>query len=41
VGDPAARLLFVWGRRPTGHGRLRSHLRPNELSRLQALLSGY
>ena len=41
VGDPAARLLFIWGRRPEGSGRLRSYLAPDELSRLQALLSGY
>jgi uncharacterized protein (TIGR03083 family) len=40
-GDPAARLLFIWGRRPEGQGRLRSHLELHELSRLQALLSGY
>ena len=39
--DPAARLLFIWGRRPMGIGRIRSHLPPHELSRLQALLSGY
>lgn len=41
VGDAAARLLFIWGRRPEGDGRLRSHLTPHELFRLQALLSGY
>jgi Mycothiol maleylpyruvate isomerase N-terminal domain len=41
VGDPAARHLFIWGRRPEGSGRLRSHLGPRELSRLQTLLFGY
>jgi hypothetical protein len=41
TGDPAARLLFIWGRRPVGQGRLRSHLGLHELSRLQAILSGY
>jgi hypothetical protein len=38
--DPAARQLFIWGRRPNDRGRLRSHLAP-DLARLQALLSGY
>jgi hypothetical protein len=41
VGDPAARLLFIWGRHPEGRDRLHSHLAPNELARLQLLLSGY
>ncbi len=40
-GDPAARLLFLWGRRPTPYGRLSCHGSPEELSRLQWLLSGY
>jgi Mycothiol maleylpyruvate isomerase N-terminal domain len=40
-GDPAARLLFMWGRRPTPYGRLSCHGSPEELSRLQWLLSGY
>jgi len=39
--DPAARQLFIWGRRPDDHGRLRSHLAQADLARLQALLSGY
>jgi Mycothiol maleylpyruvate isomerase N-terminal domain len=39
--DAAARLLFIWGRRPDDHGRLRSHLAQPDLARLQALLSGY
>jgi len=39
--DPAARLLLIWGRRPDPPGRLRSHLDPNQLARLQILLSGY
>jgi len=40
-GDPAARLLFLWGRRPTPYGRLSCQGSPEELSRLQWLLSGY
>jgi Mycothiol maleylpyruvate isomerase N-terminal domain len=39
--DPAARTLFIWGRRPEGRGRIRSHLDQPALARLQALLSGY
>jgi hypothetical protein len=39
--DTAARQLFIWGRRPDDHGRLRSHLTQLDLARLQALLSGY
>ena len=39
--DPAARQLFIWGRRPDDRGRLRSHLAQADLARLQALLSGY
>jgi hypothetical protein len=39
--DPAARQLFIWGRRPDDHGRLRSHPAQPDLARLQALLSGY
>ncbi len=39
--DPAARTLFIWGRRPGGTGRIRSHLSQPALARLQALLSGY
>jgi len=39
--DPAARQLFIWGRRPDSHDRLRSHLAQPDLARLQALLSGY
>jgi hypothetical protein len=39
--DPAARQLFIWGRRPDDRGRLRSHLAQPDLARLQALLSGY
>jgi hypothetical protein len=41
VSDPAARHLFIWGRRPEGRGRLHSDLAQNELARLQVLLSGY
>lgn len=40
-GDAAARLLFLWGRRPTPYGRLSCNGSPEELSRLQWLLSGY
>jgi hypothetical protein len=39
--DAGARQLFIWGRRPDHRGRLRSHLTPSDLARLQALLSGY
>ena len=39
--DAAARLLFIWGRRPDGRGRIHSHLQQPQLARLQALLSGY
>lgn len=40
-GDPAARLLFLWGRRPTPFDRLVCNGPVEELSRLQWLLSGY
>ena len=40
-GDPAARLLFLWGRRATPFGRLRCNGTAEDLSRLQWLLSGY
>ncbi|MDQ6839836.1 MAG: maleylpyruvate isomerase N-terminal domain-containing protein [Actinomycetota bacterium] len=39
--DAAARLLFIWGRRPDSRGRIHSHLQQPQLARLQALLSGY
>lgn len=39
--DAAARHLFIWGRRPEGRGRLYSQLTQAQLTRLQALLSGY
>ena len=39
--DAGARQLFIWGRRPDHRGRLRSHLAPSDLARLQALLAGY
>jgi hypothetical protein len=39
--DPAARTLFVWGRRPDRRGRARSHLDQPDLARLQTLLAGY
>jgi Mycothiol maleylpyruvate isomerase N-terminal domain len=41
VSDPAARLLFIWGRLPDIRGRLHSGLTPARLTRLQLLLSGY
>ena len=39
--DPVARHVFIWGRRPDRHGQVRSHLSQPDLTRLQALLSGY
>jgi len=39
--DAAARTLLLWGRRPDRRGRVRSHLSQADLTRLQALLSGY
>ncbi len=39
--DPAARHVFIWGRRPDRRGHVRSHLTQPDLARLQALLSGY
>jgi hypothetical protein len=40
-GDPAARLLLLWGRRPTPFSRLRCNGTGEELARVQWLLSGY
>ncbi|GAA1960355.1 maleylpyruvate isomerase N-terminal domain-containing protein [Kitasatospora viridis] len=40
-GDPAARLLFLWGRRAVPFHRLTCNGSVEELSRLQWLLSGY
>lgn len=40
-GDPAARLLFLWGRKATPFARLTCNGTGEELSRLQWLLSGY
>jgi hypothetical protein len=39
--EPAARELFIWGRRPDVRGRIHSDLTQPQLARLQALLSGY
>jgi uncharacterized protein (TIGR03083 family) len=39
--DPAARLLLLWGRRPSDASRVRSQLEADQLFRLQTLLSGY
>ena len=39
--DPAARTLFIWGRRPDRRGRIHSRLPQDQLARLQSLLAGY
>lgn len=39
--DPAARLITLWGRRPSDPRRIRSTLSPEQLARLQILLAGY
>jgi uncharacterized protein (TIGR03083 family) len=39
--DAAARLLLLWGRRPSDASRVRSHLPTPQLLRLQTLLSGF
>lgn len=39
--DPAARLLLLWGRRPTDSRRVRSGLDPQLLLRLQNILCGF
>jgi hypothetical protein len=39
--DAAARLLFIWGRRPGDPSRLRSGLSPQDRVRLQSLLAGF
>lgn len=39
--DPAARLLLLWGRRPSDPRRIRSGLPPMQLRRLQQLLCGF
>lgn len=41
IGDPAARLLFLWGRRSGDPSRLRALAGPQVLSHLQKLLAGY
>jgi hypothetical protein len=40
-GDPAARLLFLWGRKPAPYYRLRAGGDRRAVSNAQALLSGY
>jgi hypothetical protein len=40
-GDPAARLLLLWGRKPTPFYRLRSGKERWVAANVQALLSGY
>ena len=39
--EPAARLLVIWGRRPDRPVHVRSHMSPEMLLRLQAILAGY
>jgi hypothetical protein len=39
--DASARILFIWGRRPSRARRPRAHLDPATLRRVQTLLSGY
>ncbi|MHB1784967.1 MAG: maleylpyruvate isomerase N-terminal domain-containing protein [Acidimicrobiales bacterium] len=41
VGDPAARLLFIWGRRPGDPRRLAAPQGAEVLGQLEALLAGY
>ncbi len=41
VGDPAARLLFLWGRRPGDPRRLVAPQGGEVLAQLEALLAGY
>ena len=41
IGDPAARLLFLWGRRPSDPSRLSAPAGSKVLSDLQKLLAGY
>ena len=40
-GDPAARMLFLWGRRPGDPGRLRSNVSREGLVTLTGLLQGF
>jgi uncharacterized protein (TIGR03083 family) len=40
-GDPAARLLLLWGRKPTPFSRLRGTSDEATVSALQSLLAGY
>jgi hypothetical protein len=39
--DAAARLLFIWGRRPNDPSRLRSFLRGEAHRSLEGLLAGF
>ena len=39
--EPAARLLVIWGRRPDRRVQVRSHMSPETLVRLHAILAGY
>ena len=40
-GDPAARLLLLWGRKPTPFGRLHAAGDDATVAQLQSLLAGY
>jgi hypothetical protein len=41
AADPAARLLILWGRKPTPFSRLRACTSEDEAGRVQLVLSGY
>jgi hypothetical protein len=41
AGDGAARLLLLWGRKPTPFSRLRGTSDEETVTALQALLAGY
>jgi hypothetical protein len=41
IGDSAARLLFLWGRKPGDPSRLKAPRGPDVLRHLQTLLAGY
>lgn len=41
IGDSAARLLFLWGRKPGDPSRLKAPRGPDVLRSLQTLLAGY
>jgi len=39
--DSAARLLFIWGRRPADGGRLHSEMRDEDFVQVARLCAGY